>query len=110
MKRWLIALGLAVLCLPARHIQAQAASGRISGTVSAETGEPVPGASVVVLGTRLGTKTDAGGRYIINGVATGLQRVRASMIGFTPVIMDSVPVLNGQQTPVDFKLTHSAMM
>lgn len=110
MKRWLTALGLAGLLLPASHGFAQAPSGRITGTVTAETGTPLAGASVVVVGTRLGAKTDERGRYTITGVAPGLRRVRASLIGFAPTIVDSVPVQNGRPTSVDFKLQQSATM
>lgn len=39
---------------------------KISGTVVDETGEPLPGASVVVKGTTNGTATDFDGKFILN--------------------------------------------
>src|SRR3954471_9282029 len=101
MKRWLITCGLVALVLPitASRAQAPAASGRIAGTVtSAESGEPVQGATVSIVGTRFGAISATGGRYTIAPLAPGLYRVRLSMIGFAPVVVDSVPVKAGEST------------
>ncbi|CAM1341715.1 TonB-dependent receptor [Tenacibaculum amylolyticum] len=42
------------------------AQTRISGTILDETGEPLPGASVVVKGTANGTSTDFDGKFMLN--------------------------------------------
>ena len=55
----------------------------VSGTVTeAETGEALPGASVVVEGTTIGTVTDAGGAYTISGVPSGTHTLTVSYVGF----------------------------
>ncbi len=62
--RWLLALFVAVAAVPAA-LAAQAPT-TVTGTVtSAETGEPLPGITVMVEGTGVGTLTDAQGRYSI---------------------------------------------
>lgn len=59
------------------------AQGTISGTVTdAETGETLIGASVVLVGTTIGSATDADGMYIINNVTPGSYGLTVSFIGF----------------------------
>ncbi len=53
----------------------------ISGTVSDESGEPLPGANVVVKGTTNGTQTDFDGNYTINADTGDI--LVFSYIGFT---------------------------
>ena len=112
MKRWLITCGLVALALPmaASRAQQPAGTGRIAGTVtSAESGEPVQGATISIVGTRFGAITATGGRYTISPLTPGLYRVRLSMIGFAPVVVDSVPVKAGESTPLDMKLARQAV-
>ena len=59
------------------------ADGRIDGRVVDEsTGQPLPGANVVVQGTLLGSVTDLQGRFQILGVAEGEVTLQISFIGF----------------------------
>ncbi|MBT0810337.1 TonB-dependent receptor [Litoribacter ruber] len=53
----------------------------ISGTVTDETGEPLPGVSVLKVNSTVGTVTDLDGRYSIN--ADQGDQLRYSFIGFT---------------------------
>ena len=60
MKKFLTIIG--ILCLGLSSILAQTV--QISGTVtSADDGQPLPGVSVVVKGTKQGTVTDVNGKY-----------------------------------------------
>ena len=72
------ALFLAVLAavLPGTAA-AQPASGRITGTVVSTEGTPLYGAQILVVGTRIGTLSDAAGRFVVTGVPAGAQRPRA---------------------------------
>ena len=55
---------------------------RVTGTViSAEDGEPVAGASVIVKGTNLGTQTDFNGSFTINNVPANATHLICSYIG-----------------------------
>jgi TonB-linked SusC/RagA family outer membrane protein len=109
MKRWLTAVAVLALVLGPTRLHAQMALGRISGVVTATTGEPIAAAQVVVLGTSLGAITNEQGRYSIASVPQGQHRVRASRIGYQPMVVDSVPSSPDQTTPLDFKLTRSAV-
>src|ERR1043166_4523663 len=57
--------------------------GTIKGVVRAsKTGEAVAGATVLIVGTRLGAIVDTGGRYTIADVPAGRVTVRARFLGF----------------------------
>ena len=64
----------------------------VTGTVTdAETGEPIPAANVVVLGTTIGTSTDAEGKYSLT-VPDDAEILQFSYLGYVTV---EVPV-NGR--------------
>jgi len=57
----------------------------IVGTVrDAQTGEPLPGANVVLAGTSLGASSDIFGKYAIRNVPPGVYTLRATYVGYTP--------------------------
>ena len=70
----------------------------VSGRVTSDTGEGLPGATVVVKGTTNGTATDSEGRYSIT-VPDGNAVLVFSSIGY---IAEEVPV--GTRTVIDVKL------
>jgi TonB-linked SusC/RagA family outer membrane protein len=109
MKRWLATAGLLALFLPASRAAAQAETGRITGTVTAiDGGAPLTGARVFVVGSRLTAETNAQGHYTLT-VAPGTYRLRVSAIGYTPTLMDSVPVTANQPTTANFQLKHQTV-
>jgi TonB-dependent receptor len=55
----------------------------LTGTVKdAKSGEVLPGAHVVFVGTGIGASTDANGRYSIRGLSAGEYRVKVSFVGY----------------------------
>ncbi|WP_373516526.1 SusC/RagA family TonB-linked outer membrane protein [Pricia sp.] len=64
----------------------------ISGTVTDETGAPLPGATVLVKGTTNGTTTDFDGNFVIDADADADANLVISYLGYSP---KEVPV-NGQ--------------
>lgn len=68
-------------------VGAQQATGRIVGRVTTDVGRPIPGASVVVLGTSpvRGTQTALDGRFVIAGVPAGTYDLQARVLGFKSV-------------------------
>ena len=99
----LVALVVSLL-IPAAQAEAQTQPGRLSGAVTAtEGGAPLPGVHVSVLGTKVTTETNAQGKYSLS-VAPGTYRLRASAIGYVPMIIENVPVTAGKDTPADFAL------
>ena len=65
---------------PTAHAEA---SVTVTGTVrDAKSGEPLPGANIVFVGTGLGASADLNGRYTIRGIPAGEYRVKVSFVGY----------------------------
>lgn len=72
--------GLVLLLLPGL---AWAQQGSVTGRVTeAETGDPLPGATIQVVDEGMGTAADSDGGFRISGVPAGEQTIRASFVGF----------------------------
>ncbi len=83
-------------------------TGKVRGVVTdAETGEPLPGANVIIEGTSLGASTDVEGVYNILNVSPGKHVVRVSMVGYTTVSKTDVLVQGRRTVPVNFSLQAS---
>ncbi|MBN1480765.1 TonB family protein [candidate division KSB1 bacterium] len=79
--------------------------GKIWGQVThAETGDPLPGANVHVVGTTLGAATDMAGRYYIVNVPPGVYQLECSFIGFASMLIADVKVAVKASSQQDFKL------
>ena len=77
MVRWLLCL--AILIAPSIPTYAQ--TGTVSGTVTDEKGGPLPGVTVQIKGTTLGTKTDVSGKFSLQ-LKTSSAVIVFSFIGF----------------------------
>jgi len=58
------------------------AQNKITGTITDEQNNPLPGANIVVKNTTLGTASDKNGIYKITGLKNGIYIVRVSFSGF----------------------------
>ena len=92
-----------LVCLIFFSIAAFGQGVRISGTVTDESNQPVPGASVVVKGTSLGTTTGIDGLYVLNGVPAGTQIIEVSFLGYQA----AQKTINGS-AKLDFQLQPSS--
>ncbi len=73
----------------------------------ADSKEPLAGATVVVVGTRLGAASDASGRFEITSVPNALYTLRVSFLGYTS---QQKPIrLTGDALVVDFALTQTTL-
>ena len=109
MKR-LLSLFFCTIVLFLFSSAAHAQTGKIAGTVTDEsTGEALPGVNVVLEGTTQGATTDADGFYTIINVRPGTYDVRASFIGFTPVVRQGVQVNIDLTAEVNFELQEEAV-
>lgn len=75
----------------------------ISGTVTEESGEPLPGVTVVIVGTTQGTVTDIDGNYSIPNVPDG------ATLAFSFVGMVPQEIAVGAQTTIDITLQADAI-
>src|SRR5208283_3368397 len=83
---------------------AAASESNIVGIVKdSKTGELLPGATVVLVGTSLGASTDVDGKYVVRNVPPGPYTIRATYIGYEPASA-GVQVASGADLKQDFKL------
>jgi TonB-linked SusC/RagA family outer membrane protein len=74
-----------------------AQEAQVGGTVSDETGAPLPGVTVLLKGTTKGTTTDLDGKYSITSASDGV--LVFSFIGYDPI-----EVTVGNQSQIDVSL------
>ena len=81
-------------------------TGQIKGTLTdIKTGEPVCGASVVVVGTSFGALSDFDGKYLIKRLEPGAYTLKISHLEFNTVEMKHVAVTADTFTVVSVQLT-----
>ena len=88
-----------IVPLMSRSMDSQVQDRSISGRVTGETGEGLPGVSVVVKGTQRGTTTDSDGRYQLTAPSGNLTLV-FSFVGYV-----SQEVVIGNQSTVNLTMT-----
>lgn len=81
-------------------------TGSISGKVVDEISqEPVPFANVVVQGTQIGAATDLDGKFTIEKVPFGYQKLEVSAVGFAPKTSTDVLVTKASSPYIEIELT-----
>jgi|GEM_PF-918079 len=83
--------------------------GKLTGRVTDQKGEALPGVNVVISGTNRGAVTDAQGSYLILNVEPGVYQVEASMVGYHRSAQKEVKVVVDYTTTVNFKLVETAV-
>lgn len=91
------------------HLHAQGvSSATLSGTVTASTGRPIPGALVTLSSVGGGgsheTTTDGSGGYAFALVAPGSYEIRAEALGYRPVIARTLVLSGGDEARVPLSL------
>ncbi|MBK6682684.1 MAG: TonB-dependent receptor [Ignavibacteriales bacterium] len=85
-------------------------SGVISGKViNIATKQPVPFATVVVVGTQKGATTFDDGSFSIDGLEPGTYQVRVSAIGFATITRADVLVTNNKPAEITFELQETTL-
>ena len=100
-------LALVALALAAPGALAQ--TGKLSGRVVDETGEPLVGANVIVLDTDYGAAADLDGNYNVLRIPPGTYTVRFSIIGFQTRVVENIQVASNQTTELDVTLPSASI-
>jgi outer membrane receptor for ferrienterochelin and colicin len=80
-------------------------TGKLSGSVKdAQTGEPLIGANVVIVGTDFGAATNVDGNYVILNIPPGNYSVKISYIGYEPILVTDVQIIVDQTTSLTVTL------
>ncbi|MCA9737443.1 MAG: SusC/RagA family TonB-linked outer membrane protein [Gemmatimonadetes bacterium] len=86
----------------------QAQTGAVTGVVTTTEGRPLQSAQVVIEGLQIGGLSNAQGRYLVQNVPVGQQRITIERIGFRPVTQ-TVEVRPGETAVADFQLEERAI-
>ena len=102
-----------VFILSATISNAQDLTQNIKGKVIDHSSkQPIPFATVIVIGTKpiIGTTTDMDGDFIIKNVPIGRYDLRASYLGYEPVIMTEVVLTSAKEVTLNIMLTENAFV
>jgi hypothetical protein len=98
---------LAAQAILAKLLQA-GTTGILEGTIKDKTtGEPIVGASVVVVGTLLGASSGANGYYQIANLRAGVYDIRFSAVGHQPAIYRDITIVPDLRTKLSVLLVAS---
>ncbi len=99
-----------LLAFTAPGLFAQLSTGKIEGTVrDKDTGQPLQGAQVTVMGTRLGNVTNADGYFFILNVPPGRRDITFTYTGYQKTTLAQQLILAGQTTTVDASLSSTVV-
>lgn len=84
-------------------------TGKITGTALDKEKKPVPGATIFVLGTKLGAFTDLQGNYNILNVPPGTYDLKVSHIAFAPLLISGVQISADNTTRQDMTLAEATV-
>lgn len=114
MKRLFLGATLAMLLFPAvADAQKSTTIPQVTQTVRGQvcdvaSGEPMIGVTITVEnGTTLATVSDIDGNFVINHVPVGRHSVRASYIGYEPVLLKEQLVSSGKELVLSLKMRES---
>ncbi len=83
--------------------------GKISGVVTDDKGDPIPGATVMVDKTSMGAAASFDGSYVILNVPPGTYTLVAQTVGYNKLTVEKVEVSADITTEQNFKLTSNAI-
>ena len=103
-KSTLTSIVLLVAAVANFNLSLCADNSTIQGSVhDAQTGDPLPSASVILVGTSYGAAADINGGYVIRNVPAGTYTLRVSYIGYK-TLEEAIEVHEGETMTKDVKL------
>jgi outer membrane receptor protein involved in Fe transport len=101
-------LATLALCFPPPSVWA-GTTGKLTGTVLDAKKQPLAGANVALADVRLGTVTDAEGRFVIYNVPAGTHTMKVGLIGYAATTLTGVEVPADRTATYDVTLQESAV-
>ena len=109
-KPYRFAIFLCTLILILPHPLQAGVTGKISGTITQqESGDPLVGATIQIVGTNFGRISDKHGRFVILNIPPGNYTLKVSFIGFETVLIGNVPVTADLTTLFNLPLKTSVL-
>ncbi|MGA9119938.1 MAG: TonB-dependent receptor [Bacteroidota bacterium] len=110
MQRILYGIAVAMLLVMSANISAFAQrAATLSGTIlDAQTGEALPGANLLLVGSGLGATSNIDGKYIVRGLPAGTYTLRVTYVGYR-TLNSTLTVKEHADVHRDFKLVAVAI-
>jgi TonB-dependent receptor len=87
-----------------------AQTGSIEGvTTDRKSKEALPGVTVTIDGTTLGTTSDFNGHFIIQNLKPGKYKIKASYISYNPFFVEDVTVIEGKTINLSISLSENTV-
>lgn len=100
MKKFLL------LLLISSHVIYAGTTGKLSGSVKdSQTGEPLVGANIIIVGTEFGAATNLDGNFVILNIPPGSYSVKVSYIGYQISLFNDLQIIVDQTTQLPAELT-----
>jgi TonB-dependent receptor len=90
-------------------ISAVAQHGSLAGRILDDTGEALPGASITIKGTTIGTATDINGQFVLRNIGAGNVEVIIAYLGFNSV-EETVQIRANETTSRDFVMNENTAL
>ena len=109
MKKIILSLLLSVIAIGASYAQADLTDANVVGhVIDKKTGEHLPYVTIRLVGTSIGTMTDATGHYFLKNIEDGKYKIEASCIGYVSQEFD-VNIGGHKTQEVNFHLQEDVM-
>jgi hypothetical protein len=105
MKTFILAL-ISLTFTVSSYTQTGSIKGRI---LEQSTKESLPAAVVQIVGTQIGASADENGEFLISNIPVGTYQVRASLIGFEPLVQSDVIVATARPVELLLELRESSI-
>jgi outer membrane receptor protein involved in Fe transport len=97
---------LAVFFLLNNYFLYAGTTGKIAGKVfDKKTSEALIGVIINIVNTGMGANSDLDGNYFVINIPPGVYDLKASLIGYTPIVIKNVRVSVDQTTKIDFDMS-----
>lgn len=101
---------MTVFIMLSLHITGLSQTGTIEGIATdTKNNEPLPGVTVVIDGTTLGSSADMDGHFLISNIKPGKYRIKVSYISYNSINIEEVTIDAGQTTKLPISLSESTV-
>lgn len=108
-RKWIFNAAIALLLAAGSSVHSQE-TGTISGKIlDKSNNEPLIGANVLVVGTKMGAISDLDGNFMLKNILPGTYQLRFSFISYQAVLVEKVVVNRGGDAKLNIALTPSSI-
>ena len=87
-----------------------AQTGSIEGVATDnKSKEVLPGVTITIDGTTIGTIADFNGHFILQNLKPGIYKIKASSISYNPVLVEDVNVITGKTVNISISLSENTV-